>query len=60
MCQYKDTSLDSVILLLDEPHSHLNPKMAKMLIEILKNIVVKKFGSQVIMTTHSLKCGILR
>nr|QGT50320.1 hypothetical protein Helico6505_1520 [uncultured Helicobacter sp.] len=52
--QYENTTLDSVILLLDEPDAHLNPKMAKMLIDILKNIVVKKFGCQVIMTTHSL------
>lgn len=51
--QHKNTSLDSVILLLDEPDAHLNPKMAKMLIDILKNIVVEKFNCQVIMTTHS-------
>ena len=52
--QYENTSLDSVILLLDEPDAHLNPKMAKMLIDILKNVVVEKFNCQVIMTTHSL------
>ena len=52
--QYENTSLDSVILLLDEPDAHLNPKMAKMLIDILKNVVVvEKFNCQVIMTTHS-------
>lgn len=52
--QHENTSLDSVVLLLDEPDAHLNPKMAKMLIDILKNIVVEKFNCQVIMTTHSL------
>ena len=51
--QYENTSLDSVILLLDEPDAHLNPKMAKMLIDILKNVVVEKFNCQLIMTTHS-------
>lgn len=54
MWQYEDTTLDSVVLLLDEPDAHLNSKMAKMLIDILKNVVVKDFDCQVIMTTHSL------
>lgn len=54
MWQYEDTILDSIVLLLDEPDAHLNPKMAKMLIDILKNVVVKEFDCQVIMTTHSL------
>lgn len=54
MWQYEDATLDSVVLLLDEPDAHLNPKMAKMLIDILKNVVVKDFDCQVIMTTHSL------
>lgn len=54
MWQYEDTTLNSTILLLDEPDAHLNPKMSKMLINILKNIVVKEFDCQVIMTTHSL------
>lgn len=54
MWQYEDTTLDSVVLLLDEPDAHLNPKMAKMLIDILKNVVVKDFDCQVIMTMHSL------
>ena len=54
MWQYENTTLDSVVLLLDEPDAHLNPKMAKMLIDILKNVVVKEFDCQVIMTKHSL------
>ncbi len=54
MWQYENTTLNSTILLLDEPDAHLNPKMAKKIINILKNVVVKKFDCQVIMTTHSL------
>lgn len=54
MWQYEDTTLNSVVLLLDEPDAHLNPKMAKILVDILKNAVVKEFDCQVIMTTHSL------
>lgn len=54
MWQYDKNPLHSTIFLLDEPDAHLNPKMAKMLIDVLKNVIVKKFGCQVIMTTHSL------
>lgn len=54
MWQYDKNPLHSTIFLFDEPDAHLNPKMAKMLIDILKNTIVKKFGCQVIMTTHSL------
>lgn len=54
MWQYDKNPLHSMILLLDEPDAHLNPKMAEMLIDVLKNTIVKKFDCQVIMTTHSL------
>lgn len=54
MWQYDKNPLHSTIFLFDEPDAHLNPKMAKMLIDVLKNTIVKKFGCQVIMTTHSL------
>lgn len=54
MWQYDKTPLHSMVFLLDEPDAHLNPKMAKMLINVLKNIIVGEFGCQVIMTTHSL------
>lgn len=54
MWQYDKNPLHSMILLLDEPDAHLNPKMAKNLIDILKNVIVNDFKCQVIMTTHSL------
>ncbi|ANV97940.1 hypothetical protein BBW65_03615 [Helicobacter enhydrae] len=54
MWRYEKSPLDSMIFLFDEPDAHLNPKMAKMLIEILKDVIVKEFDCQVIMTTHSL------
>lgn len=54
MWQYDKNPLHSMIFLFDEPDAHLNPKMAKMLIDVLKNTIVKKFDCQVIMTTHSL------
>ena len=41
------------LLILDEPDAHLHPQMAKMFKEILSDILVKKFGIQIIMTTHS-------
>lgn len=41
------------LLILDEPDAHLHPQMAKMFKEIISDVLVKKFGIQVIMTTHS-------
>lgn len=41
------------LLLLDEPDAHLHPEMALMFKEIISEVVVKQFGVQVIMTTHS-------
>ncbi|MGB3214524.1 MAG: AAA family ATPase, partial [Alphaproteobacteria bacterium] len=41
------------LLLLDEPDAHLHPEMGLMFKEIISEIIVKKFGVQVIMTTHS-------
>lgn len=41
------------LILLDEFDAHLNPMMSKMFIEIVQDILVKQFGIQVIMTTHS-------
>jgi recombinational DNA repair ATPase RecF len=41
------------LLLLDEFDAHLNPTMSKMYVEIVKDVLVGKFGMQVIMTTHS-------
>jgi AAA15 family ATPase/GTPase len=41
------------LLLLDEPDAHLHPEMAKMFKEIVSDVLVKKHGIQVILTTHS-------
>lgn len=41
------------VFLLDEFDAHLNPSMTKMFIEVVKEKLVKEFGLQVIMTTHS-------
>jgi ABC-type cobalamin/Fe3+-siderophores transport system ATPase subunit len=41
------------LLLLDEFDAHLNPTMSKMFVEIVRDTLVKEFGMQVIMTTHS-------
>lgn len=54
MWRYDKNPLHSTIFLFDEPDAHLNPKMAQMLIDVLKNVIVKEFGCQVIMTTHTL------
>lgn len=45
--------LKNKVLLLDEFDAHLNPSLSKMLIDVIKNTLVKKFDMQVIMTTHS-------
>lgn len=41
------------LLLLDEFDAHLNPTLAKMMMEIVSESLVKKNGLTVIMTTHS-------
>lgn len=41
------------LLILDEPDAHLHPEMALMFKEILFDVLVKKFGIQVVLTTHS-------
>ncbi|AZZ35471.1 hypothetical protein CIK05_01200 [Bdellovibrio sp. qaytius] len=41
------------IILLDEPDAHLHPKQSKEFIRILDEVLVKKYGARVIMTTHS-------
>ncbi len=47
------------ILLLDEPDAHLHPSMSQQFINVIKNVLVDKFGVQVIMTTHSPSTVIL-
>ncbi|MBK7362059.1 MAG: AAA family ATPase [Micavibrio sp.] len=41
------------LIILDEPDAHLHPEMALMFKEIISDVLVKKFGIQIIMTTHS-------
>lgn len=41
------------LVLLDEPDAHLHPEMTKMLIDILKDVFVKKFNIKVIISTHN-------
>lgn len=52
--QYDRTALKPMLILLDEPDAFLNPKISRMLIDILKNTIVKEYKCQVIITTHSL------
>lgn len=40
-------------LMLDEPDAHLHPEMALMFKNIISDILVKKYGIQVFITTHS-------
>lgn len=47
------------ILLLDEPDAHLHPSMSQQFLNVIKNVLVDKFGVQVIMTTHSPSTVIL-
>ena len=41
------------LLMLDEFDAHLNPSMAEAFISVVKNILIREFNVQVIMTTHS-------
>ncbi|MBD3630317.1 ATP-binding protein [Cyclobacterium sp.] len=47
------------ILLMDEPDAHLHPTMSQQFINVVKNVLVDKFGVRVIMTTHSPSTVIL-
>jgi hypothetical protein len=38
---------------LDEPDAHLHPSLAKRLIQVLQEAFVERFGTRVILTTHS-------
>jgi len=39
-------------LFLDEPDAHLHPEMTRFLLDVLHNTFVKKFGINVVITTH--------
>lgn len=41
------------VLLLDEPDAHLHPEYSSILINILKEEFIEKYGFKIIMTTHS-------
>jgi len=41
------------LLILDEPDAHLHPEMSKLLLDVLEETFVKKYGIKVIITTHS-------
>jgi len=41
------------LLLLDEPDAHLHPSMTKQFLDVVHNVLVKKYSVRVIMTTHS-------
>lgn len=41
------------VLILDEPDAPLHPQYSKLLIETLRDVVVKQAGVQVVLTTHS-------
>ena len=48
----KDLSFPD-LLILDEPDAYLHPEMTKIMLHILGEIFVKKYGIKVILTTHS-------
>ncbi|WP_412476118.1 ATP-dependent nuclease [Flavobacterium sp. TBRC 19031] len=41
------------LLILDEPDAHLHPEMSKLLLDVLEDTFVKKYGINVIISTHS-------
>jgi len=43
------------IFLMDEPDAHLESKVVSVLIRIIKNIIIKDFNIQVIMTSHNIE-----
>ncbi len=50
---YKENLEFPDLILLDEPDAHLHPEMSYLLISILKDVFVNKFGINIIITTHS-------
>ncbi len=41
------------IMLLDEPDAHLHPAMTRQFINVVKDVLVEKYGVRVILATHS-------
>lgn len=50
---YQVGSRDVDLLLLDEPDASLHPEFSKILVDVINDILVKKSGIKVIITTHS-------
>lgn len=53
---YSNKNTDEIpqLLLLDEPDAPLHPSMSNLLLKIIKDQIINKYGIQVIMTTHSV------
>lgn len=50
------TSLDKhhpELLLLDEPDAYLHPSLSHKMLDVIQNVLIKKYGIKVIFTTHS-------
>nr|WP_255216171.1 ATP-binding protein [Pseudenhygromyxa sp. WMMC2535] len=45
----------SVIFLLDEPEAHLHPRLQGEMAERVTSLIVREFGSQVVMATHAVE-----
>lgn len=41
------------LLILDEPDAHLHPEMSKLLLDVLEDTFVNKYGIKVLISTHS-------
>jgi predicted ATPase len=41
------------VMLLDEPDAHLHPAMARQFLNVLHDVLVKKYGVRIILATHS-------
>lgn len=54
---FENSGLDTInqksIMLLDEPDAHLHPSLTKEFLDTITDTIVKKYGIQVIMTSHN-------
>ncbi|MBX2906630.1 MAG: AAA family ATPase [Taibaiella sp.] len=49
----QERSVFPKLLLLDEPDAHLHPSMSQQFLNVIKNVLVDRYGVRVIMSTHS-------
>lgn len=49
----KERGIKEELLLLDEPDAHLHPSMTKQFFKVVYDVLVKRHGVTVVMTTHS-------